>query len=464
MTSVLLAALVLLASIPFAFPTQAAAGEGRILALYDATPGGARELVAIDPTTGATTTIATFPNLRNVYLGHGDYDPATDRYFFVGQNVDLSYHIYTVEVATGASSQADFDLPDGDGFFLFRYDPTTALLWGQTSSEGVVAVGVDPTTGESVLSLTSFFYSRTGNVGVVDTVNSRYVWSGSNYPAMESVLTFDLVSGEVMSTVIITDALHDLAFDPATGLLSGPDEDCTSRYATFNATSGAVECMRGPTVQVAYGSFNAIDPAGRVAYVWDTGTGEMVGRVLEGGAEDSRVVFDMPLVGWTWTSAVESAPEKTTQGDPGTGGGDASDDPADPTVVYIGGTSPPDFLPATLFGPDDPRDVYAFDLEAVGTNGEFDLIVDVGPGLDLVATLLDEAGNVLDTSDENGLGGAEVVSADGLAPGRYRVIIAPATVPKVDPPVGIEGPTGTTTLGIEAFSNYGVRPKCHPHC
>lgn len=153
------------------------------------------------------------------------------------------------------------------------------------------------------------------------------------------------------------------------------------------------------------------------------------------------------------------------QNDPGTGGGDASDNMDDPTWLHE--ASKAGWMNGTVVAVDDAEDFYAVFFQADGTMPSLRVVVDPAERSDVALILRGEFGQFA-LVDENGPGRAETISFDDLAsadgrpgggPGKWTI----GVLERAKTSASVPGATGLSGSGA-ALLDYNMALFCDPDC
>ncbi|MDX1611656.1 MAG: fibronectin type III domain-containing protein, partial [Candidatus Thermoplasmatota archaeon] len=247
--------------------------------------------------------------------------------------------------------------------------------------------------------------------------------------------------------------------------ISRPSAPPTGLQATPGNEDGRIDLSWSPPNPATYRSLDAY-------HVYRDGPGaggfELVASVP--GTQTSYADRDLPSGQYTYyveavraadslvspPSNQASADAPQIQDDAGSGG-DASDDPDEPTPMPADTGEEFDFK-GTLIPVQDTLDAYGVQVDA-GETEVLNFTITPPPGYDIRLELRDPAGTSVDTSDQGGIGRVEHVevgtSGTHLDEGVWVLIIE--LVPA----------SSTTNVGL-AFGgdlfDYSGKRRCHPEC
>jgi hypothetical protein len=206
------------------------------------------QLVAMDPQSGWTRVVATLP-VSGIAGGTSSFDPATDRFFFLGSNGAQAF-LVSVLAATGATSTVPLSVM---GFT--EYDPTTQSVLAADDS---TIFSVNPTSGAITPIATLPSAGFAGGTVTYDPVGRRLFYITST-GTVASLVTVALNTGTVTRVAAPLDAIF-AEYDPQSGSVLVPQG---LTLVAIDPVTGATRTIGPlPTTGIAGGT-SSYDPAGR---------------------------------------------------------------------------------------------------------------------------------------------------------------------------------------------------------
>lgn len=249
-----LSALLLLSAVPARTEVHATAPAPTSQLLGLRNPGdGGRQLVAVDPTTGAITTISASisPPLPSA-SGVAALDAVGHRFFFIATPTgETDSRIYTVNTQTGAVVTSPTIVGSATQPFLgLEYDTDDGALLGLRTAGGAgkQLVTLNPATAAvtPVSAATPTLAMSSGNTAL-DSIGNRFFFVAT--PAattIQSVYTIDSHTGATLSSATLvgsdTAPVLDLQYDDGENVLfaSRNPGDAGRQVVRLNPSTGAI--------------------------------------------------------------------------------------------------------------------------------------------------------------------------------------------------------------------------------
>ena len=262
--------LVALAGVSSAAPAAAATGSGTLFGL------GPTAVFTIDPVTGAETKFVDLPTV-DAFPGASYYSLASDaaghrlfteRTVYTQQPDGLtsSYQVVTVNTADAtAAPTVSGDM--ASGLTQLVYDSSSQRLFGLTNMYPFQLVSVDPDTGaQAVVAGVPGIQPLQMTVAPAKHVIYMPIEDFSQFPAVNTIATFDTATGAVSQSQPLATGIFALEYDAGSGTLYGKTFCCPGRIVKVNPTTGAETDVAG---NLGLGSGITIDPASHSIYMTD---------------------------------------------------------------------------------------------------------------------------------------------------------------------------------------------------
>lgn len=288
-------------------------------------PGdGGRQLVEIDPATGAVTPISASvsPPLPGV-SGCAALDEDGHRFFFTGTPTgETDSRLYTIDTVSGAILSSPVLTGSASAFVEgMAYDDAEDVLYAvrNPGDGGRQIVSIDPATGAITpisASISPPLPSASG-VDSLDDAGNRYFFVATPTGETDSrVYTVDTATGAVLSSPAIVGSaaafINGLEWDPIDHVLYGVRNpgDGGRQVISIDPATGAVTPISASISPPLPSSsaVNALDasgnrlffiaspPAGETIYTVDTTTGAVISSALTGGAFFAALEYPPPVV------------------------------------------------------------------------------------------------------------------------------------------------------------------------
>lgn len=254
----------------------AASSSGTLFAVR-----GETQVVSIDPSTGAMTTIAdvTAPFPGDA-LGDLASDPATHQLFTVQTTwtfdptqfppLIASYQLVTIDTKTHALTTSP-DLPQS---LSLAFDPSTHTLFGLTQCCPAQIVRVDPSTGGET-AVATVDGAQLSSMAVAPDTSSIYIASTifGAYPPTGVLLRVNTITGAVTTGPSLGVGVIALAYDSSAHALFGKTFCCPTGVVRIDPSTG-VEGAVG-TFDLGYGNSLAVDPGSHTIFAMEDAQGAM---------------------------------------------------------------------------------------------------------------------------------------------------------------------------------------------
>lgn len=190
--------------------TQVAVPSAGLLAEYDPVTGNVlidsgATLRAVDPTTGAGTTVASLPS-TGIAGGTSTFDAVGRRLFYLGSD-GVTVFLVTVSLTSGTATQ----VPIASAGLLAEYDAVTGTVVVDSGS-GLSAV--NPTTGTSTPVATLPPTGIAGGTSTFDEGGRRFFYISSDGVTI-SLVTVSLITGNVTQIPFASSGIF-VEYDAAT--------------------------------------------------------------------------------------------------------------------------------------------------------------------------------------------------------------------------------------------------------
>ena len=256
-------------------------------------PGdGGRQVVTIDPSTAAITTIsASIAPPNGTPSGVIALDRAGNRFFFAGTpGVESTPRLYAVDTSSGGvlSNPAIEPATSVQGL---EYDEAEDVLFGlrtPAASAGKQLVRYDIGTGVgTIVGPASTAIGMPSGVTTLDASGNRFFFIGTQgSETTQRLFTVDTGTGAILSSpeVDSSASIIGLEYDDAGNILYAlrtPLADGGKQVVSLNAATGAATVVSGsigPSLGIASG-VTAIDGAGHRFYFVATPSGESDSRI-----------------------------------------------------------------------------------------------------------------------------------------------------------------------------------------